>query len=72
MYITKCILTLGKYYSYLKLIFDFSYLMFSPFSLSHQQVMKDKWINVGYDGDELKPHTSPPEDYNDTVRIGER
>lgn len=36
---------------------------------SLEQVMKDKWINVGYDGDELKPHTSPPEDYNDTVRI---
>lgn len=34
--------------------------------------MKDKWLNVGYDGDELKPHVEPVEDYNDTSRIGER
>ena len=34
--------------------------------------MKDKWINVGYDGDELKPHTEPVEDFNNTSRIGEK
>lgn len=34
--------------------------------------MKDKWINVGYDSDELKPHTEPVEDLNDTNRIGEK
>lgn len=34
--------------------------------------MKDKWINVGYDSDELKPHTEPEEDLNDTSRIGEK
>lgn len=38
----------------------------------HQQIMKDKWINVGYDGEELKPHTEPVEDYDDTGRIGEK
>lgn len=34
--------------------------------------MKDKWINIGYDGEELKPHTEPLEDLNDTNRIGEK
>lgn len=34
--------------------------------------MKDKWINVGHDGDELKPHTEPVEDFNDTGRIGKK
>lgn len=34
--------------------------------------MKDKWINIGYDGDELKPHTEPVEDLNDTTRIGKK
>uniref|UniRef100_A0A671UBC0 non-specific serine/threonine protein kinase n=1 Tax=Sparus aurata TaxID=8175 RepID=A0A671UBC0_SPAAU len=36
---------------------------------SLEQIMKDKWINVGYDSDELKPHTEPVEDLNDTNRI---
>lgn len=36
-----------------------------------QQVMKDKWINAGYEGDELKPHIEPVEDYSDPARIGE-
>lgn len=34
--------------------------------------MKDKWINIGHDGDELKPHMEPVEDFNDTGRIGEK
>lgn len=33
--------------------------------------MKDKWINSGYDGDDLKPHIEPVEDYSDPARIGE-
>eukprot|EP00063_Salmo_salar_P017772 XP_013992607.1 PREDICTED: MAP/microtubule affinity-regulating kinase 4-like isoform X5 [Salmo salar] len=33
------------------------------------QVMKDKWINAGYDEDSLKPHIEPVEDYSDTSRI---
>ncbi|XP_040902280.1 MAP/microtubule affinity-regulating kinase 4 isoform X2 [Toxotes jaculatrix] len=36
---------------------------------SLEQIMKDKWINVGFDGEELKPHTEPVEDFNDTSRI---
>ena len=34
--------------------------------------MKDKWINVGFDCEELKPHAEPVEDYNDNGRIGEQ
>lgn len=34
--------------------------------------MKDKWINVGYEADELKPHIEPEEDFGDTNRIGEK
>uniref|UniRef100_A0A673L8M7 non-specific serine/threonine protein kinase n=1 Tax=Sinocyclocheilus rhinocerous TaxID=307959 RepID=A0A673L8M7_9TELE len=34
-----------------------------------EQIMKDKWINVGYENDELKPHVEPVEDYNDSSRI---
>uniref|UniRef100_A0A671WRK5 non-specific serine/threonine protein kinase n=1 Tax=Sparus aurata TaxID=8175 RepID=A0A671WRK5_SPAAU len=34
-----------------------------------EQVMKDKWINAGYDGEDLKPHIEPVEDYSDPARI---
>ncbi|XP_047676256.1 MAP/microtubule affinity-regulating kinase 4 isoform X2 [Tachysurus fulvidraco] len=34
-----------------------------------EQIMKDKWMNVGYEADELKPHIEPVEDYNDPGRI---
>ncbi|XP_050965443.1 MAP/microtubule affinity-regulating kinase 4 isoform X2 [Labeo rohita] len=34
-----------------------------------EQVMKDKWMNAGYEGDELKPHVEPAEDYSDPNRI---
>ncbi|XP_041092304.1 MAP/microtubule affinity-regulating kinase 4-like isoform X1 [Polyodon spathula] len=34
-----------------------------------EQIMNDKWINTGYEGDELKPHLEPQEDYNDAKRI---
>uniref|UniRef100_A0A3Q0RJR4 MAP/microtubule affinity-regulating kinase 3 n=1 Tax=Amphilophus citrinellus TaxID=61819 RepID=A0A3Q0RJR4_AMPCI len=36
---------------------------------SLEQIMKDKWINIGYDGDELKPHLEPVENFSDTSRI---
>nr|XP_041568495.1 MAP/microtubule affinity-regulating kinase 4 isoform X3 [Taeniopygia guttata] len=34
-----------------------------------EQIMKDKWINIGYEGDELMPYTEPQEDFGDTKRI---
>nr|XP_043898151.1 MAP/microtubule affinity-regulating kinase 4 isoform X1 [Solea senegalensis] len=33
------------------------------------QVMKDKWINAGYDNEDLKPHIEPVEDFSDPARI---
>ncbi|XP_035010476.1 MAP/microtubule affinity-regulating kinase 4 isoform X3 [Hippoglossus stenolepis] len=36
---------------------------------SLEQIMKDKWINVGFDSEELKPHGEPVEDFNDNGRI---
>jgi MAP/microtubule affinity-regulating kinase len=32
--------------------------------------MKDKWMNVGYEEDELKPYLEPEPDYKDLKRIG--
>ncbi|XP_013871398.1 MAP/microtubule affinity-regulating kinase 4 isoform X6 [Austrofundulus limnaeus] len=36
---------------------------------SLEQIMRDKWINVGYEGDELKPHLQPEENFSDTSRV---
>lgn len=33
--------------------------------------MKDKWMNMGYEEDELKPYIEPEPDYKDDMRIGE-
>lgn len=32
--------------------------------------MKDRWMNIGYEDDELKPYTEPEPDINDPKRIG--
>lgn len=32
--------------------------------------MKDKWMNVTYENDELKPYEEPSQDLNDNFRIG--
>ncbi|KAK3507369.1 hypothetical protein QTP70_014810 [Hemibagrus guttatus] len=37
---------------------------------SLEQIMKDKWMNVGHDDDELQPYTEPEADFSDTKRIG--
>ena len=34
-----------------------------------QSVMKDKWMNAGYEDDELKPYLEPSPDLNDPARI---
>ncbi|XP_070165020.1 serine/threonine-protein kinase MARK2 isoform X1 [Polyergus mexicanus] len=36
-----------------------------------QNIMKDKWMNMGYEDDELKPYLEPEPDYRDHKRIGE-
>ena len=35
-----------------------------------QTIMKDKWMNIGYEDDELRPYIEPTRDYNDPIRIG--
>ncbi|XP_070508283.1 serine/threonine-protein kinase MARK2-like isoform X7 [Chironomus tepperi] len=36
---------------------------------SLEQIMKDKWMNMGYEDDELKPYVEPQPDLNDQKRI---
>lgn len=36
-----------------------------------QQIMKDRWMNAGYDEDHLKPYIEPEQDFNDLKRIGQ-
>lgn len=31
--------------------------------------MKDKWMNIGYEGEELQPYHEPDADLNDDIRI---
>jgi MAP/microtubule affinity-regulating kinase len=31
--------------------------------------MKDKWININFENDELKPYEEPSQDFNDNYRI---
>jgi hypothetical protein len=35
-----------------------------------QNIMKDKWMNMGYEEEELKPYLEPEPDYKDQKRIG--
>ena len=32
--------------------------------------MQDKWMNIGYENDELKPYLEPMPDLNDKSRLG--
>ncbi|CAF1066745.1 unnamed protein product [Adineta ricciae] len=34
-----------------------------------EAIMKDKWININYENDELKPYEEPSQDFNDSYRI---
>lgn len=36
---------------------------------SEQSIMKDKWMNIGYENDELLPYIEPEADLNDDIRI---
>uniref|UniRef100_A0A8C7TKZ5 non-specific serine/threonine protein kinase n=1 Tax=Oncorhynchus mykiss TaxID=8022 RepID=A0A8C7TKZ5_ONCMY len=36
---------------------------------SLEQIMRDRWMNVGHEEEELKPHQEPEPDWNDTKRI---
>lgn len=37
---------------------------------SLESIMKDKWMNAGYEDDELKPYVEPEPDFKDHKRIG--
>lgn len=37
---------------------------------SLETIMKDKWMNIGFDDDELKPYVEPEPDLSDQIRIG--
>ena len=37
---------------------------------SLEVIMKDKWMNIGFEEDELKPYTEPLPDLSDQLRIG--
>ncbi|CAF0992093.1 unnamed protein product [Adineta steineri] len=34
-----------------------------------ESIMKDKWININYENDELKPYEEPSQDFSDNYRI---
>uniref|UniRef100_A0A9J8CHG6 MAP/microtubule affinity-regulating kinase 3 n=1 Tax=Cyprinus carpio carpio TaxID=630221 RepID=A0A9J8CHG6_CYPCA len=38
---------------------------------SLEQIMKDRWMNVGHEDDELKPYIEPQPDYKDPKRTGQ-
>jgi MAP/microtubule affinity-regulating kinase len=37
---------------------------------SLETIMKDKWMNMGYEDDELKPYIEPTPDLKEQKRIG--
>jgi hypothetical protein len=36
---------------------------------SLEVIMKDKWMNMGYEEEDLKPYVEPVQDWNDIKRI---
>lgn len=46
------------------------FLVLNPLKrASLETIMKDKWMNVGYEDDELKPFVEPKQNFNDPVRF---
>lgn len=39
-------------------------------SVCSQAIMKDKWMNIGFEEDELRPYIEPDRNMNDAIRIG--
>lgn len=46
-------------------------MYFVPLSVP-QQIMREKWINIGMEEDELKPYVESSQDVLDPVRIGNK
>ncbi|XP_033953159.1 MAP/microtubule affinity-regulating kinase 4 isoform X2 [Pseudochaenichthys georgianus] len=64
----RCSLDVRKRHSYRMFTLTHQSLTTAPL-FPHQQIMKDKWINIGFEGEDLVPHTEPEEDLNNTSRI---
>ena len=47
-----------------------TYLINFFFYTKLKTIMKDKWMNIGFEEDELKPYNEPMPDLNDQIRIG--
>jgi len=47
-----------------------NFILFFIVLLLFQTIMKDKWMNMGYEDDDLKPYIEPEPEYNDLRRIG--
>lgn len=43
---------------------------FMAFLILCQNIMKDRWINMGYEERDLKPYKEPPKDLLENKRIG--
>ena len=58
------------------MFFFFCFSPLPPFCLSSracdvlQNIMRDKWMNIGHEDDDLKPYIEPLRDSLDTNRIG--
>lgn len=37
---------------------------------SLETIMRDRWMNAGYEEDELRPYSEPQQDFKDHKRIG--
>lgn len=37
---------------------------------SLEAIMRDRWMNTGYEDDELRPYLEPQQDFKDHKRIG--
>lgn len=49
---------------------DISHVLFFSLLSIKQTIMRDKWMNIGYEDDELTPYLEPTANYNDPLRIG--
>ncbi|KTF78293.1 hypothetical protein cypCar_00011755 [Cyprinus carpio] len=67
----------GKYRIPFYMSTDLGPTPYDPFTLysflpyAQQQIMKDRWMNVGHEDDELKPYIEPQPDYKDPKRTGQ-
>lgn len=43
--------------------------LYGPLFIIPQSVMRDKWMNAGFEDEELKPYLEPTPDLNDPSRI---